>query len=75
MSANDGLGFLIGFSVLVGLIWGILKGRKQSKRGNERAKTDDNEEQELSREDSEFDGAILFDEPLFPPEFDDLEDP
>jgi hypothetical protein len=68
----DGLGFIILFAVVGGLIWGILADKKQSKPVDKRAKTSDNED-DLSIEDSEFDGAILFGDYLFPSEIDDLD--
>jgi hypothetical protein len=64
---------LIGFSVVAGLILGILKSRKtKPKTSDNRAITDGKKDRELRIEDSESDGPMSEGEILFPPEsFDD----
>jgi hypothetical protein len=77
LSADEGLGILILFSVVGGIILGELRSRKSKpktvdKKVKHRKKR--KIEDDLSLEDSEFDGAILFGDYWFPPEcFDDIE--
>ena len=67
---NDGFGLLIFFTVILGLLWGMIKGSskqpiepvKKPKRAKKRTVKED-----LSLDDSEGDG-LFFNEPLFPPD-------
>jgi hypothetical protein len=77
----DTLAFIIGFfliciislSILVGVTFlnrlFNLKTPKVTNRYDE--KENDNQLEQDSRDDSEGDGLVLFDDPMFPPEFDD----
>jgi hypothetical protein len=76
MSASDnGLGFIIMLSVILGVIWGELKTRTKPKPINDKIehRTKRKIEEDLSLEDSEGDG-LFFDEPLFPPEFPEFDE-
>jgi len=53
-----------------GVIEQLKNRKKQPKTITSKPIVSDKEEKELSHEDSEFDGEILFDDSLFPPEFD-----
>jgi hypothetical protein len=83
VSSSEGLGFLIFFSIFVGIVWALIRGKKQSKQTDSTPKInekldpeierEDREERELEREDSEGDGLMMGD-PMFPEEFDDEDD-
>lgn len=65
---NDGFGLIVAFCVIAGIIHGILKTRNKQP-----ILTDNEPINEDLIEDSEGDG-LFFSEPLFPPEFEDIED-
>ena len=71
MSANDGLGLIVFFTVILGVIWGELKSRTKPKPINDKVKRAKKHrlKEDLNIEDSEFDGAMLFGDYLFPEEF------
>lgn len=75
MSSIEGIGIIISLSLAVGAILGIIRAilnRNKHPKSTVSEPASDKEEKELSCEDSEFDGEIQFDDPLFPPEeFDD----
>jgi len=80
MTEGDGLGILVFFTFIAGTLWFIIgefKNRKKKPKTSilpiSEAISDDSEDRELNLEDSEGDG-LFFDEPLFPPELDDLGD-
>jgi hypothetical protein len=74
MSAGDGFGVIICFTVVAGILIGELHWQRIKNKPVEiRAKTTEKEDREISLEDSEGDG-LFFGEPLFPPEIDDLDD-
>jgi hypothetical protein len=81
MSANDGLGLLVFFAVVLGVFWGILSEHKNRNeqpilpdRKTKRTKKRKIKDDLLDIEDSKFDGAILFGDHWFPSEcFDDIE--
>jgi hypothetical protein len=81
MSANDGLGLLVFFAVVLGVFWGILSEHKNRNeqpilpdRKTKRTKKRKIKDDLLDIEDSEFDGAIPFGDHWFPSEcFDDIE--
>jgi hypothetical protein len=83
MSDLGGIGILAALLYLFAIFCAFIKGsieqmrkNKKPKEGNSKPIVSDKEEQELSHEDSEFDGEILFDQPMFPSEdFDDGDDP
>ena len=72
MSVDDGFGIIVGFSILLGVVLGLVNAYSQRNQQQEPVETDS--EEILAIEDSEGDGLMLFDDPLFPPEFEDLED-
>jgi len=66
----DGFGILMFLSISAGVILGLIKSYSQR---NQQPKPIEDNEENLTIEDSEGDGLFL-DDPLFPPEFDDIED-
>jgi len=77
MTEGDGLGIIVFFTFIAGIILGELKSRTKPKpingKAKHRKKRKENDDL-LDIEDSEFDGAILFGDYWFPPEgFDDIE--
>jgi hypothetical protein len=80
MSDLGSIGILAALLYLFAIFCAFIKGsieqmgkNKKPKKGNSKPMVSDKEEQELSHEDSEGDG-LFFDDPLFPPEFDDEDD-
>lgn len=83
MSDLSGIGYFAALGFLFVVFLAFIKDvidqlrnrNKKPKTSVSKAISDDKEDAELSREDSEFDGEMLFDDPLFPPEsFDDDEE-
>lgn len=77
---NTSLGLLVFFAVIFGIFWGILSAHKnrneqpiQPDRKTKQTKKHKEKENLLEIEASEFNGAILFGDYWFPPEFDDIE--
>ena len=68
----DGFGLIVAFCVIAGLIHGILK--SHNKRQNKPILNDNEEINDDLTEDSEADGLMLFDDVMFPPELEDIED-
>jgi len=62
--------FVVFLASIKGLIEQLRNRNKQPKTSISESINSEKEDRELSREDSEFDGEILFDDPLFPPEED-----
>jgi hypothetical protein len=78
---NTSLGLLVFFAVILGIFWGILSERKnrneqpiQPDRKTKQTEKPEIKDDLLDIGDSEFDGAILLNDYIFPKEFPEIEE-